>query len=222
MSKVTASHARLADRACRMTLFRSEASSGLAWAGVTAVQVRPPSVVRTSIIPAGRGLAGLLVQASAQPSRAETIWSDCSQTGAGAAGSEAGGAARAHRPRGQVTRSALARPVPVITHAVLPDDTTACGWRPTAKPAPVTRPVRGSRRNRLARRAFAALVTQTTPGAAASRPDPFKIGDESDVGANDSSGTIAVGRPVRGSIRVTLAPSETQAAPSPTVTWPKR
>src|SRR5215470_13936688 len=150
MSKVTPSHARLAEKDCRITVFRSEASSGLAWAGVTTVQVRPPSVVRTSTSPAGSGLAGLLVQASAQPSLAETICSEDNQTGAGAAASEAGGAARAHRPWGQVTRSALARPVPVITHAVVPDDTTACGNGPTARPAPVTRPVRGSMRSRLA------------------------------------------------------------------------
>jgi hypothetical protein len=64
--------------------------------GVTAAQVRPPSVVRTGISAAGRGLTGLLVQASAQPSRAETICSECSQTEA--VGSETGGAGRPHRP----------------------------------------------------------------------------------------------------------------------------
>src|SRR6516165_5139756 len=101
---VTASCARPADSGCRVTSLRFGASSGLAPAGVTAVQVRPPSVVRTGISATGRALAGLLVQASAQPSWAETICSQYSQTGARAAGTEAGAAGRAHRPRAQVTR----------------------------------------------------------------------------------------------------------------------
>src|SRR5712691_1721490 len=67
---VTANQARPAETACRIVLLCIGMSNGLAWAGVTTVQVRPPSVVRTGISAAGEGLAGLRVQASAQPSRA--------------------------------------------------------------------------------------------------------------------------------------------------------
>jgi hypothetical protein len=182
--------------------------------------VRPPSVVRTGISPAGSGLAGLLVQASAQPSRAETICSESSQTGTGAAGSEAAGAGRAHWPWTQVTRSALARPVAVATQTVLPDAAAACGAGPTATPAPVTWLVRGSMRSTFTCRPSPDPVTQTVPGAAASRPDPSGIEEPGATGGD--SVAVAVTWSVRGSIRVTAAPSDAQTAPSPTATCPNR
>jgi hypothetical protein len=125
--RVSASQARPGETASRTTSLPAGASSGFAGAGLTAVQVRPPSVVCTGTSAAGTGLAGLFVQASAQPSRAETICSESSHTGAWAAGSKAGGAGRAHRLWPQAARSTRARPWTVTTHNVVPDAATACG-----------------------------------------------------------------------------------------------
>src|SRR6266567_1421744 len=129
---------------------------------------------------------------------------------------ELGRAERPHRPWAQVTRSTLAMAWAVTTHKVVPDAATACGWRPTRSPAPARRAVRGSMRSTLTWRACPAAVTQTTPGAAASSPDPFRIGEGPDAGRGDSSGVVVVTRSVRGLIWATAAPSDAQTAPSPT------